>query len=94
IRQLLTETTLLSLLGGGVGLLLAEWALYGLLKLPQNFVRAGDVKLDAKVLLFALAASVVTGWLFGLVPALQLVRPDLQAMLKEGGRGGQRKLIR
>jgi putative ABC transport system permease protein len=87
IRQLLTETSLLGLLGGGLGLLLAQWGLYGLLKLPQGFVRVDDVNLDARVLLFALAASLVTGWLFGLAPALQLAKPDLHAMLKEGGRG-------
>jgi len=86
IRQLLTETSLLGLLGGGLGLLLAQWGLYGLLKLPQGFVRVDDVNLDGRVLLFALAASLVTGWLFGLAPALQLAKPDLHAMLKEGGR--------
>ena len=88
IRQLLTETTLLSLLGGASGCLLAQWGLYALLKLPQNFVRVDAVKLDAQVLLFALAVSVLTGWLFGLAPALQLAKPDLSAVLKEGGRGG------
>ena len=87
IRQLLTETTLLGLLGGISGVLLAQWALYALLKLPQNFVRSEEVTLDARVLLFAVAVSVVTGWLFGLAPALQLARPQLHTMLKEGGRG-------
>ncbi len=88
IRQLLTETTLMGLLGGVGGMLLAQWGVYALLKLPQNFVRSDDVRLDGPVLLFALAASVVTGWLFGLAPALQLAKPDLHAMLKEGGRSG------
>jgi putative ABC transport system permease protein len=88
IRQLLTETTLISLVGGAGGLLLAYWGLYGLLKLPQNFVSTEDATLDTRVLLFALAVSVVTGWLFGLVPALQLARTDLQSFLKEGARGG------
>jgi putative ABC transport system permease protein len=87
IRQLLTETTLISLVGGAAGLLLAYWGLYALLRLPQNFVNTKDATLDARVLLFALAISVITGWLFGLVPALQLVRPDLQSFLKEGARG-------
>jgi putative ABC transport system permease protein len=87
IRQLLTETTLISLVGGAGGLLLAYWGLYALLKLPQNFVRTEDANLDTRVLLFALAVSVITGWLFGLVPALQLARPDLQSFLKEGARG-------
>ncbi|MCU1267452.1 MAG: hypothetical protein JWM21_3770 [Acidobacteria bacterium] len=87
IRQLLTETTLISLVGGAVGLLLAYWGLYALLKLPQNFVRAESVTLETRVLLFGLAVSVLTGWLFGLVPALQLARPQLQSFLKEGARG-------
>ena len=87
IRQLLTETTLLGLLGGAGGLLLAYWGLYGLLKLPQNFVDTKDAGLDGRVLLFAFAVSIITGWLFGLLPALQLARPELQSFLKEGARG-------
>jgi putative ABC transport system permease protein len=87
IRQLLTETTLISVLGGIAGLLLAYWGLYALLKLPQNFVRAAEVTLDSRVLLFAFAISVLTGWLFGLLPALQLANPELQSSLKEGARG-------
>jgi predicted permease len=88
IRQLLTETTLMSILGGTAGVLLAYWGLHALLKLPQNFVSAQDATLDMRVLLFAFAVSVVTGWLFGLVPAIQLARPQLQSFLKEGARGG------
>ncbi len=87
IRQLLTETTVISLIGGAAGVLLATWGLYALLKLPQNFISAQDATLDARVLLFALGVSVVTGWLFGLAPALQLARPELQSFLKEGSRG-------
>jgi putative ABC transport system permease protein len=87
IRQLLTETTLIGLLGGAGGLLLAYWGLYGLLKLPQNFVNTSEATLDNRVLLFALAVSLVTGWLFGLIPALQLAKPELQSSLKEGARG-------
>ncbi len=87
IRQLLTETTLISLAGGVGGLLLAHWGLYALLKLPQNFVSTEDASLDMRVLLFAMALSVLTGWLFGLLPALQLARPELQSFLKEGARG-------
>ena len=87
VRQLLTETTLLGLLGGVVGLLLAHWGLYALLKLPQNFIDPGDAALDTRVLLFALGVSLLTGWLFGLVPALQLARPQLQSFLREGTRG-------
>ena len=87
IRQLLTETTLIGLFGGIGGLLLAHWGLYALLKLPQNFVNTTEARLDTRVLLFALAVSLITGWLFGLLPAWQLVRPQLQSFLKEGARG-------
>jgi len=87
-RQLFTETTLLSLVGGIAGVLLAYWGLRALLKLPQNFVNVEDAKLEWSVLLFALAVSVITGWLFGLAPALQLARPKLQSFLQEGTRGG------
>jgi predicted permease len=87
IRQLLTETTLISLVGGALGILVAYWGLYALLKLPQNFVSTEEAGLDFRVLAFALGISVATGWLFGLVPALQLAKPDLQAFLKEGARG-------
>ena len=89
IRQLLTETTLISLVGGVGGMLLAHWGLQALLKLPQNFVDAKEAALDTRVLLFAVGVSVLTGWLFGLVPALQLARPDLQSFLKEGARGSR-----
>jgi putative ABC transport system permease protein len=87
-RQLLTETTLMSLAGGIAGVFLASWGLSALLRLPQNFVTAEQVTLDRPVMLFALGVSVATGWLFGLAPALQLMRPQLQSFLKEGTRGG------
>jgi putative ABC transport system permease protein len=88
VRQLITETTLLSLIGGTAGVLLGYWGLRALLKLPQNFVNVTEAKLEWPVLLFALAVSVITGWIFGLAPALQLARPKLQSFLKEGTRGG------
>ena len=88
IRQLLTETTLIGLLGGVGGVLLAHWGLYVLLKLPQTFINPQEAGLDTRVLLFALAVSLITGWLFGLAPALQLARPQLQSFLREGTRGG------
>jgi putative ABC transport system permease protein len=88
IRQLLTETSLLGLAGGGLGLLLAQWGLEALRRLPQNFVRGEEVRVDMSVLLFTLVVAVVTGWLFGLAPAIQLARPELHTMLKEGGRSG------
>jgi predicted permease len=88
VRQLLTESFLLALAGGGLGLLLASWGLQGALKaLPQALPRAEEVHLDGRVLLFTLAASVLAGILFGLAPALKTSRADLQETLKEGGRG-------
>jgi putative ABC transport system permease protein len=87
VRQLLTETTVLGLAGGLAGVLLAHWALWALLKLPQNFISVKDAAIDSRVFFFALGVSIVTGWLFGLVPALQLARTELQSGLKESGRG-------
>ncbi|MFZ1218897.1 MAG: FtsX-like permease family protein, partial [Chthoniobacterales bacterium] len=77
----------LGLTGGVAGVLLAHWGLWGLLKLPQNFVSAQEASIDSRVLFFALALAIVTGWLFGLIPAFQLARAELQSGLKEGGRG-------
>ena len=88
IRQLMTETTIIAVAGGLTGILLAYWGLHALLKLPQNFVSTEDATLDVRVLVFAFAISLLTGWLFGLAPALQLARPKLQSFLREGGRGG------
>jgi putative ABC transport system permease protein len=87
VRHLLTETTVLGLAGGVAGVLLAHWGLWGLLKLPQNFVSGADATVDARVLFFALAISILTGWLFGLAPAAQTAQTELHAALKEGGRG-------
>ena len=87
VRQLLTETTVLGFAGGLAGVLLAHWGLWGLLKLPQNFVAAQDASIDSRVLFFAFALAIVTGWLFGLIPAMQLARAELQSGLKEGSRG-------
>lgn len=88
VRQLLTESTLLALAGGGLGLLVATWGLQaGLKVLPEALPRAGDVHLDGRVLLFTLAASLLTGILFGLAPALKTSSANIQTTLKEGGRG-------
>ena len=56
--------------------------------LPEALPRAEEVQVDPRVLLFTLGVSILTGILFGLVPAIKVVRPDLQETLKEGGRGG------
>jgi putative ABC transport system permease protein len=88
VRQLLIETTLLALLGGGLGLLLAKWGMDVLLAVNPGVLPRGEVRLDAPVLLFTLGASVLTGVLFGLTPALQMSRLDLHTTLKEGGRAG------
>jgi putative ABC transport system permease protein len=87
-RQLLTESILLALVGGGVGLLLAQWGLGALLSLaPPELPRVKDVTLDARVLGFTLLVTVLTGVIFGLVPALRASRPNMNETLKEGGRG-------
>jgi putative ABC transport system permease protein len=95
IRQLLTESLLLAFAGGTIGLLLALWGVVFLTKLlPQNFPRLGEITLDWRVLIFTLLASVFTGILFGLAPALQISRTDVQESLKETGRsviGGRRQ---
>lgn len=84
-RQLLTETTLLALLGGGIGLLLAGWGTDLLLAVNPGVLPRGEVRLDASVLLFTLGVSMLTGFLFGLAPAWQLSRFDLHTKLKESG---------
>jgi len=87
IRQLLTESVLLAVLGGSLGLLLSMWGTSALLKLgPSNIPRLNEVRLDARMLAFTLAISVLTGVIFGLVPAFQSSKPDVNEALKEGGR--------
>lgn len=88
VRQLLTESVLLALAGGGLGLLFAAWGTSaGLSILPSTLPRANDVRMDPRVLLFTLIISIVAGMLFGLAPALKTSHPDLHETLKEGGRG-------
>ncbi|HJQ25180.1 MAG TPA: ABC transporter permease [Blastocatellia bacterium] len=88
VRQLLTETTLLALLGGGLGLLIASWGIDGLLAVNPGVLPPDAVHVETRVLLFTLGASIFTGIIFGLAPALQLSRVDLHTVLKEGGRSG------
>jgi putative ABC transport system permease protein len=88
VQQLLTESLMLAFAGGVIGLLLALWGVPLMTKLlPQDFPRLGEIKLDWRVLGFTLAASVFTGILFGLAPALQISKTDVQETLKESGRG-------
>jgi putative ABC transport system permease protein len=88
VQQLFTESTVLALTGGVVGLLIAYWGLAGIKKLlPGDFPRLNEIHMDMRVLGFTFAASVLTGILFGLVPALQLSRPDVQEAIRETGRG-------
>ena len=89
IRQLLTESVLLSILGGTVGLLLSVWLTKLLIAIsPPNSPRFDEIRPDASVFAFTLGLTVVTGLLFGLAPALQASRLDLNERLKEGGRSG------
>ena len=89
LRQLLTESTLLSLAGAVVGLLLAYWGRGILWSYRPSFIAQNDVDLalDSHVLLFTLGIALLTGALFGAVPAIKASAPDLADTLKAGGRG-------
>jgi predicted permease len=88
LRQSLTESTLLALAGGGLGLLLAALGTRAALDaLPTGLPRADEVGLDARVLLFTTAVSLLTGLLAGLAPALKTSQRRLSETLKESGRG-------
>jgi putative ABC transport system permease protein len=88
VRQLLTESVVLSLCGGAAGLLLARWGLDALLALaPTSLPRITEIRLDSGVLLFSLALSVVTGLVFGIAPAWLAARADVNEALKQGTRG-------
>ena len=88
LRQLLTEALLLALAGGALGVLLAAWGLDALVALaPRTIPRLDEVHLNGPVLIFALAISVASGVIAGLVPALHASRPDLVEALKNGAAG-------
>ena len=88
-RQLLTESVVLSLLGGVGGVLLAIWGTSFLVQMaPSGIPRLGDVRFDLPILIFTLALSMATGVLMGLVPAFQAARVDQrEALQQQGGRG-------
>jgi putative ABC transport system permease protein len=88
LRQLLTESVLLSIFGGAAGLLLAYWGIPALIQLaPQDIPRLAETRVDSGVILFTFGASVLAGILFGIGPALQASKLDLSGALKESGRG-------
>ncbi|HEV3252839.1 MAG TPA: ABC transporter permease [Candidatus Acidoferrales bacterium] len=104
LRQMLTESVLLSLAGGVAGLLLAYWSAGFLLSLfPNNIANLSiptvqAIPIDGRVLAFTIAATILTGFLFGLVPALRSSRLDVNQTLKESGRapmaGSRERLFR
>jgi putative ABC transport system permease protein len=89
VRQFMTESLVVSLLGAGLGVFLAYWGV-GLIKgvAPQDTIpRAGEVGVDGSVLLFTLSVSVLAAIIFGLAPALQASKPGVTTVLREGERG-------
>jgi putative ABC transport system permease protein len=96
MRQLLTESLLLAVVGGAIGLLLAHWGVGLILAFSANSIpRTSEIGLDQRVLIFTGLISVLTGLVFGLAPALQASRADVQETLKETARsttGGRHRL--
>jgi predicted permease len=90
VRQLLTESTLLSLLGGLAGLFIAYWGRNVLWSFRPPFLLDGsiDLSFDGRVLGFTLLVSLVTGLVFGIIPAIKASGTDINEVLKTGGRGG------
>ncbi len=89
VRQLLTESVLLSVMGGAAGLLVARWTLYAVRSInPGNIPRLEEIGLSSSVLAFTFAISLATGILFGLAPVWRAVHVDLNQSLKSGGRSG------
>lgn len=95
VRQVLTESVLLALAASVTGLLLAAWGVHLLLATwPRTLPRAGEIHLDQNVLAFTLGLGIVTGLLFGLLPALRLARPEATESLRDdlaAGAGRQRR---
>jgi len=87
-RQVLTESVLLALAGGAIGLVMAAWGTQAAIQaLPDALPRANEIHLSARVLIFAFVVSILTGIVFGLIPALKTASGDVHETLKEGGRG-------
>src|SRR4029079_17970072 len=87
IRQVLTESLALAVIGGTLGFLLALWGIDLIVALsPENLPRLDEISIDRRVLGFTLLMTLLSGFVFGLAPALQSSRVDLNATLKEGGR--------
>src|SRR5205085_7323368 len=95
IRQMVTESLLLSTAGGGLGLVVAFCVMPLLIAInPGNIPRVSEIHVDRRVLIFTLSVSILTGLFFGLVPALKVSRLDLNDTLKEGGRSSAGSLGR
>ena len=89
VRQLMTESLLLAIIGGTIGALIAAWGIDLLVLLSGNTIPpTATVRIDATVLAFTLVTTVITGLLFGLAPALRTMKLNLSDTLKEGGRSG------
>src|SRR4051812_18327514 len=90
VRQLLTESVVLGVFGGAVGLVIAWWCLYVVRTInPGNIPRMGEIGIDGGVLAFTFAVSILTGIVFGVAPAFRAANVDLNTSLKAGGRSSQ-----
>jgi putative ABC transport system permease protein len=97
VRQLLTESVVLALAGGGLGLLLASWGVHLIVAIsPNSIPRSREIVVDGRVLVFTIVVAVLTSMIFGLMPALQASKPNLNETLKDAGRGstGRRHILR
>ena len=87
IRQVLTESVLIAIAGGILGVFIAVWGTRFLISLnPQGIPLSGEVGLDFRVLGFTVVVSIISGMIFGIVPALQATKPDLNSTMKESGK--------
>jgi predicted permease len=89
VRQLLAESMVLAVLGGVAGLLIAAWGIKALVSIGPEVLQSAEITLDARVLAFTLGVAVLAGILFGLAPALQGTRREVQSTLREGGQSSR-----